>query len=572
MDVLRNNYKEGISSLLKYIPKAAAIGIDLEMSGIRTDEGRSENDTPMEHYHKTISAANKYRIVQLGMSVFIPLEPCPGAIHRYESHVFNFYLFPHAHNGRCGQDVRLETSAIDFLNKNGTVDFNKWIGQGIPYANSQNRCRLEKVIYNDWLSQAIESARIEAETENPITDKTVLTELNRKVAHFTEWFTGGGNPNEEFEVRDIKRHIQKHLLSRLYREYPQLFETVLISDVKAENGNMYLTFARSNIDAIRSCAAERRAKFDKVFDEALGFSYFWPAIKQAISANNVPVVLHNSFLDLLFMYSHLEADLGKNMLEFKKHVHEHMFPFIFDTKVVARGLQLDNLSLSELSAALTVPDTLANKVEFEDKSQSTDNAFTFHNAGYDALTTGQAFLKMKHNLESVSEYENLVKFYGNSNFLCDMANPEMDYIISKSVYAIFPKAVPVVAPQINDKSGKNAVDKDTKGDIVGKIVGEDAVVKEPHEIIKEKSHSQILSEIVESFNSQNAVGAFKVSRHKPSAVLKIGEMFVLRTEITLSEDLHAAISKDYEIRDMHTHYKRMLEAFTTKVYKTPEKA
>lgn len=50
------------------------MAIDLEFTGIKTDEKLSRTDTPIERYKKCYKIAKRYGIIQLGISLFAKKE------------------------------------------------------------------------------------------------------------------------------------------------------------------------------------------------------------------------------------------------------------------------------------------------------------------------------------------------------------------------------------------------------------------------------------------------------------------------------------------------------------------
>jgi len=74
MDIDRTNFDSIKEQFLKEIENAEMISLDLEFSGIKTDEKLSRTDTPIERYKKCYKIAKRYTIIQIGISIFRPKE------------------------------------------------------------------------------------------------------------------------------------------------------------------------------------------------------------------------------------------------------------------------------------------------------------------------------------------------------------------------------------------------------------------------------------------------------------------------------------------------------------------
>lgn len=80
-------------------------------------------DFPEERYTKIKNVAEKFRIIQIGLCLFIK----SNSPNEYIIKPYTFYLFPEDHSGN--QLITCETSAIIF-NRDHKMDFNKWIYEG----------------------------------------------------------------------------------------------------------------------------------------------------------------------------------------------------------------------------------------------------------------------------------------------------------------------------------------------------------------------------------------------------------------------------------------------------------
>ena len=132
---------------------------------------------------------------------------------------------------------------------------------------------------------------------------------------------------------------------------------------------------------------------------------------KAMSSAQVPLVGHNCFYDILFMLAHFNGPLPSSVTEFKAMMHE-LFPVVYDTKLMAGSLHgvFEHTALGECYKTLRAEAT-ANKPEeaaldvigfapgFDAYTPDSDRA---HEAGFDALMTGEVFVRLRHRLRDAA--------------------------------------------------------------------------------------------------------------------------------------------------------------------------
>lgn len=95
--------------------------------------------TSARRFAKMAESSKAFVITQFGLSCF---EACgPGA---YSARTFNFYVFPRPH-GSWNKRFLCDASSLTFLSQHG-FDFNKCIGQGVPFMPVRQR---------DWQLQQV---------------------------------------------------------------------------------------------------------------------------------------------------------------------------------------------------------------------------------------------------------------------------------------------------------------------------------------------------------------------------------------------------------------------------------
>jgi len=146
---------------------------------------------------------------------------------------------------------------------------------------------------------------------------------------------------------------------------------------------------------------EEKAKEDaieKQIQEELGFTNY---IKY-LSSKSIPIIGHNIYFDLMFIYDKFISDLPSDFYSFKSSLHKY-FPIIYDTKYIS-SCETTYESKTNLEI---LHKTIAKKkydmyVKFE---QDIENGFSkemndLHDAGYDSKITGECFVLMNKALEN----------------------------------------------------------------------------------------------------------------------------------------------------------------------------
>ena len=66
---------------------------------------------------------------------------------RFDTLSYSFYLFPKSFNEKLKMNFTIGVPAIEFLNKCNTINFNKWIKNGIPFVNKNQKEKLIKNLF-----------------------------------------------------------------------------------------------------------------------------------------------------------------------------------------------------------------------------------------------------------------------------------------------------------------------------------------------------------------------------------------------------------------------------------------
>ena len=386
-DVDSSNFSpELVAEFGGQVASCSFVAIDLEMSGIsfpeKTEAGAADS-IPLR-YHNVRPVAGTFGVIQVGIALFYESAE--------EARVWNFYVFPRPVTEGSVSSIPLVTlcSASTNFNRQHGMDFNRWISKGVTFVNGEVERKLEEILLLPDEGDVVEagwkkffagfSNVAEASDEYRVQESRILEEIGAFVADPSRAtmkvpFVHGG------------QRFLKAILAKARVAHPQLR---LIEEVSGGGSSRCLTKKSSR----------------EIFDDYVGFRHIW----KLLTAAGKPVVLHNGMLDLVFCYNAFEADLPDTLPEFKKSLQQ-LFPGgIFDTRLIAieSGIASAGAALETLAEML--------KEEFKSKivnsgkysSDAMEDVGQVHEAGYDALVTGNVFRALKSRLEDIDVWKNFV--------------------------------------------------------------------------------------------------------------------------------------------------------------------
>ncbi|KAJ0396532.1 hypothetical protein P43SY_003743 [Pythium insidiosum] len=385
MNVTRHNFKQCFADLKADIERASCrfIAIDTEFTGLSPTEDEKERyiDTLDERYKKVKRAGESFLITQFGLST----------VHLDEKHEFvvktwNFYVFPRPY-GSVDERFLCQASSLQFLAEHG-FDFNKFIGDGIPFINLARtetmRQRLERRIEN--LSKPNKQLSLSADGQAFYDD--VLAKLG-------EWLDSGDARKGGRLLVPARNSFHKMLIHEATREKANY----LYSESASEGVEVRMVSNKEKEELLAARAQEMRDELD----DAIGFS----RVIELISTSKKPVVGHNALLDFVYVFNQFYKPLPDTLAEFKTQLTE-FFPTIYDTKHLTLrsplGGKLTSTSLSALFEYMranvkpTPENLLSSDPQFEGyraalKAEGdSEEKLLCHEAGFDAFMTSVCFL------------------------------------------------------------------------------------------------------------------------------------------------------------------------------------
>jgi hypothetical protein len=378
---------------------------------------------------------------------------------------YNFYMFPGpAERGEEPREVVLNPSAVAFLHKHN-MSFDLWISKGIPYViKDKAKEHLDTFVSKDRASKrktntkdAIQSDRMELhKTED-------IDFVNQTMASLQEWLKSktesssaaattlqthkntveGVEPiadkakieitpeGKSFLLTPCNSFLRRALFKTIESEYPTL-------ELEGE-GNRIRVWRLTDEEKLLRKQRLRREAWKELIGHKIGMWRIFEALRCAcsghyMSPNNIlfaesydqidwenplqqgstqkklPLVVHNGFMDILFLLTHFHSSkLPDEYQECKKLISNH-FPILYDTKVLATecacllggnaneqnasNTNLSNLFEMFVSASLNGDPRLMEQLQVV-QSQEHQGMIVEdqeHEAAYDAYMTGAVFL------------------------------------------------------------------------------------------------------------------------------------------------------------------------------------
>ena len=155
---------------------------------------------------------------------------------------------------------------------------------------------------------------------------------------------------------------------------------------------------------------------EELTSEELGFSRF----VEYLCKKQIPIIGHNIYYDMMFLYDKLIGDLPSDFYSFKKKIHEY-FPSIYDTKYISTILtqQYKKCNIEKTSLEMVYKTILKDRFDiYVDFFPDAPHGFCLyndmerdklHDAGYDSIITGRCFILLNKALENGFEITNINK-------------------------------------------------------------------------------------------------------------------------------------------------------------------
>ncbi|KAG0296623.1 hypothetical protein BGZ98_000878 [Dissophora globulifera] len=400
MEILRKDFEASLPMLQKAIAECDFVAMDTEMTGLAAPANIPKaQDSLAARYSKVSASAASFLVIQLGICTFTWSDEVGG----YEARPFNFPCFPSsADDAKPGERFfKCQSTSLEFL-INNDFDFNKWIRHGIPYLTRQEE---EIYIARKIEKNAMFASSSSTPSDIPIDDRN-RDFIESTIAKIKEWLK---DPQEPLTVSAPNSFFRR----LVYQVVRSEFNDDLHVTPNAQARTMTL---QQYTDELRF--QQEQSKLPKPLTLNLR------RVLDLISDSRKPIIGHNCFLDLMQISQQFLWDLPFELEEWKRALTQEWNPII-DTKHLAghplimpllptTGLEnvsecvqqapfstvgpkvvmaktFDRYPADTSELLLSNGDSIASASETKPANAGSDAKF--HEAGYDAYITGQAFLR-----------------------------------------------------------------------------------------------------------------------------------------------------------------------------------
>ena len=468
MLVFNDNYQEIFPIFKETVDSADFVSFDCEMTGV-TLESKTDGtkyDIQQFRYIKQKEVVEKFNLIQIGFTFYIKkskeveIENIQKIDDFYIERTFTFYLFKNSklrflNKNIFSSEMMCNPASLKFLNENH-FDLNILVSKGITYNKLEYKDEISKTLKNEkflfsnnamFLSKVNENNIIEAiiditefllkdhsENKNKKKDSMIITlnskqtmlyllGINLKKLLCLNNFTVS-KYNEKKKIKENEENKKKKNKKEEEEEKIQIPPNSLIIEktkrnlIKEEFETKFTSFDNFKLIIKNDPTLIYQSRFqistqpsDEIIEtltnNELGFSQFI----QLIINKKLPIIGHNIYFDMMFIYDKLIGDLPEKFYSFKKKIHNY-FPKIYDTKAIGMLLKkFEKTKLDDLYKIL-MKRNYNNYIKFY---ADVKNGFAIyndfennklHDAGYDSIITGRCFVLMCKAFENNFEIEN----------------------------------------------------------------------------------------------------------------------------------------------------------------------
>ena len=410
MELTYKNYIDNEKRIIKEIEDSDFISFDLEMTGIDSDMNNSLIDTPEIRYLKYKASAEKYKIIQLGLTLF----KFNSRKSYYEVSPYSFYLFP-CNSFSEDNLITCELRSLLFNRKNG-IDFNNWIKNGISYLNDRQYKELYRRILDDNVNLNNEVIHINKNLDDYYECEKIINDIKTN-------FYNSMNICPNYMIKNIPNFQIQYIKN-------QLNDNLFFQRNKLEKGGTYIFITKYKNEE------EKKNLIKKDIENNLNKLERKKGVKhlyETILKKKKVLIGHNISLDILFLINSFGKTLPKTYNEFKEYISNNFE--LYDTKLIFNSLKDKSPILRNVNPILeqmfpilkSLSETLYN-YKIVNTKDVFENENNFHNAGFDSFITGICFLSLKYLNTDVKFKENFKNkvFFMKSLYTCfDFLNDEI---------------------------------------------------------------------------------------------------------------------------------------------------
>ncbi len=451
MLVYSENQKEAFETFKQACDESQYVSFDCEMTGLNlgTKTDGTKYDTQEFRYYKQKEVVSKLDLIQIGFTFYQEkskkIEKDKDNENRNEDNkeiiekkyylerTFIFYLYKNSKLKLINEDLfdselKAHPASLKFLNESH-FDFNILIKKGIHF---------NKLLKENEIRNALNEKRILLSNGAMFLSKDNEEKLIEKIISFTDYVING-NKNDPKEIFFENKRMMIFFLGCNFKKL--LFcNNFIITKSEKENTiivrkkdggitknfkDKYQTFdnfkliIRNDPNKIYQCRYQlgcfnNEDIVNELVKDELGFSLYI----DYLCKKKIPIIGHNIYYDMMFLYDKLIGDLPDNFYAFKQKIHEY-FPKIYDTKYISTVLtkkykkcNIEKTNLDNVYKTI-IKDKFDTYVDF---FPDAPNGFCLyndmerdklHDAGYDSIITGRSFILLNKALENKFETINV---------------------------------------------------------------------------------------------------------------------------------------------------------------------
>ena len=444
MLVYNENFKEIEPIFKETCDKAKFVSFDCEMTGV-TLESKTDGtkfDTQQFRYFKQREVVKKFDLIQLGFTFYLERikknenekekkEFDEKLNEFYVERTFTFYLFKNSklkmiNNNIFDSEMLCHPATLKFLNENH-FDLNILVSKGIHYNKLNYREKIKQTILKEKFLMANNSMFLSKENENHLKDilieiKDFLLSDNKSGKKETKIFTLknkqtmifllGCNLKKLFKIdnfivlKDKNQQNSIKIEKKAHLNYDEFKNKFVSSDnfnIEIKENTKLIYENRFNISF-----EPNEENTENLIKDELGFSNLF----EYLINKKIPLIGHNIYFDMMFLYDKLIDDLPEKFYDFKKEIHKH-FPQIYDTKFISskfvsfftKGEKSNNTKLENLYKIL-IKNNFNTYIKFYADTREGFGLYNdmekslLHDAGFDSIYTGRCFVLLNKALEN----------------------------------------------------------------------------------------------------------------------------------------------------------------------------
>ena len=451
MLVYNENQKEAFDKFKKACDESQYVSFDCEMTGLNlgTKTDGTKYDTQEFRYYKQKEVVSKLDLIQIGFTFYQEktktMEKNVDNENRnegkkettekkfYLEKTFIIYLYKNSKlklidEDLFGGELKAHPASLKFLNESH-FDFNILIKKGIHYNKLLNKDKIKEILNEKKILLSNGALFLSKENESKLIEKIITL----------AGFIVNDNNEKEKEIFFENKRLMIFFLGCNFKKL-LLCDNFIITKTNKENTviikkkkegqtkefkTKYQTFDNFKIaikndpNKIYQCRYQlgcfnSEDIVDELVENELGFSLYI----DYLCKKKIPIIGHNIYYDMMFLYDKLIGDLPDNFYEFKQKIHEY-FPKIYDTKYISTILtkkykkcniektNLDNVYKTIIKNKFDTyveffPDALDGFCLYNDMDRD-----KLHDAGYDSIITGRSFILLNKALENKFEITNV---------------------------------------------------------------------------------------------------------------------------------------------------------------------